>query len=81
VEQKFAKEEAKSFHIHLPRFLWYFILGLMLNPIQWAWQKRKGHICVDSTNGDDGPDEQGSPNTHIPKPSPKNADECHSLGF
>jgi hypothetical protein len=33
VEQKFAKEEEKSFHIHLPRFLVYFIAGLMLNPL------------------------------------------------
>ena len=37
VEKKFAKEEEKSFHIHLPRFLCYFIVGLMINPIQWAW--------------------------------------------
>jgi hypothetical protein len=32
-ESKFAKEEEKSFHIHLTRFLVYFIHGLMLNPI------------------------------------------------
>jgi hypothetical protein len=76
VEQKFAKEEEKSFHIHLPRFLTYFIVGLMLNPLQWAWQKGKGRICVDCTNGPDGPDTLGSANTHIPKPSPENADEC-----
>ena len=37
VEKKFAKEEEKSFHIHLPRFLTYFIVGLMLNLLQWAW--------------------------------------------
>jgi hypothetical protein len=35
VKKKFAKEEAKSFHIHLPHFLCYFLVGLMLNPIQW----------------------------------------------
>jgi hypothetical protein len=76
VEQKFAKEEEKSFHIHLPRFLMYFIAGLMINPLQWAWQKGKGRICVDCTNGPDGPDTPGSANTHIPKPSEDNPDEC-----
>jgi hypothetical protein len=76
VEKKFAKEEEKSFHVHFPRFLCYFIVGLMLNPIQWAWQKGKGRICVDGTHGPDGPDTAGSPNTTIPKPSPDNADEC-----
>jgi hypothetical protein len=55
VEQKFAKEEEKSFHIHLPRFLLHFIVGLMLNPLQWAWQTGKGRIFVDCTNGTDGP--------------------------
>ncbi len=34
VEAKFAKEEERSFHIHLPRFLVYFISGLLLNPIK-----------------------------------------------
>jgi hypothetical protein len=76
VEQKFAKEEEKSFHIHLPRFLLHFIAGLMLNPLQWAWQKGKGLICVDCTNGPDGPDTDRSENTHIPKPSEENADKC-----
>jgi hypothetical protein len=76
VEKKFAKEEEKSFHIHFPRFLCYFLVGLMLNPIQWEWQKGKGRICVDSTNGNNGPDTKSSPNTHIPKPSADNADEC-----
>jgi hypothetical protein len=76
VEQKFAKEEEKSFHIHLPRFLVYFIAGLMLNPLQWAWQKGKGRICVDCTNGPEGPDNPASANTHIPKPSADNPDEC-----
>jgi hypothetical protein len=81
VEQKFAKEEEKSFHIHLPRFLVYFIVGLMLNPLQWAWQKGKGRICVDCTNGPDGPDTPGSANTHIPKPSKHNPDECPPVHY
>ena len=76
VEKKFAKEEEKSFHIHLPRFLTHFIMGLMLNLLQWAWQKGKGRICVDCTNGPDGPDTLGSANTHIPKPSVDNVEEC-----
>ncbi len=76
VEQKFAKEEEKSYHIHFPRFLTHFIVGLMLNLLQWAWQKGKGRICVDCTNGPDGPDTPGSANTHIPKPSAQHADEC-----
>jgi hypothetical protein len=76
VEAKFAKEEEKSFHIHLPRFLSYFLVGLMINPIQWAWQKGKGRICIDCTHGPDGPDTPGSPNTSIPKPSAEHPDEC-----
>jgi hypothetical protein len=43
IEAKFAKEE-KSCHIHLPRFLLYFIVGLMIHPIQWAWQKKSRTI-------------------------------------
>jgi hypothetical protein len=76
VEEKFAKEEQKSFHIHFPRFLVYFIVGILLNPLQWEFDKGKGRICVDCTNGANGPDNEGSANTHIPKPSPKNPDEC-----
>jgi hypothetical protein len=76
VEEKFAKEEEKSFHVHMPRFIAYFILGLLLNPLQWEWDKGKGRICVDGTGGPDGPDTPGSCNTHIPKPSPDNRDEC-----
>jgi hypothetical protein len=76
VEAKFAKEEATSFHIHLPRFLIYFIVGLLLNPLQWEWDKGKGRICVDGTHGPEGSDTPGSCNTHIPKPSVENPDEC-----
>jgi hypothetical protein len=76
VEEKFAKEEYTSYHIHLPRFLVYFIVGLLLNPLQWECDKGKGRICVDGTNGPDGPDFLGSCNTHIPKPSRENPDEC-----
>ena len=76
VEAKFAKEEQKSFHVHFPRFVAYFIVGLLLNPLQWEWDKGKGRICVDGTGGPEGPDTAGSCNTHIPKPSSENPDEC-----
>jgi hypothetical protein len=39
VEEKFVKEEAKSYHIHLPRFVIHFIPGLVLAPLQWANHK------------------------------------------
>jgi hypothetical protein len=73
VEAKFAAEEEKSFHIILPKFFVRFIVGLFLNPLQWAVRKAKGRICVDCTNG---PDPIGSPNNFIKKPSVANADEC-----
>jgi hypothetical protein len=73
VEAKFAAEEEKSFHVILPKFFVFFILGSFLNPLQWAMRKGKGQICVDCTNG---PDPVGSPNHSIPKPSPANADAC-----
>jgi hypothetical protein len=47
VAAKFAAEEEKTFHIHLPRFLIWFINGLFLAPLQWTVRKGKGRICVD----------------------------------
>jgi hypothetical protein len=76
VEAKFTKEEEKSFHIHLPRFLVYFISGLILNPIQWAVRKGKGHICIDCTNGPDGADTTSLANTFIPSPKEGKTDAC-----
>jgi hypothetical protein len=76
VEAKFAKEEEKSFHIHLPSFLVYFFYGLMLNPIQWALRKGKGRICIDCTNGPDGADTTSSANTFIPRPKVGDIDAC-----
>jgi hypothetical protein len=76
VEAKFAKEEEKSFHIHLPRFLVYLIFGLILNPIQWAIRKGKGRICIDCTNGPDGADTTSSANTFIPRPKAGDTDAC-----
>lgn len=76
VMTKFAKEEEKTFHIHFPRFLLYFVQGVMLNPLQWAVRKGKGRICVDCTNARQGKAAPGSPNTYIPSPSEANPDEC-----
>jgi hypothetical protein len=76
VEAKFAKEEEKTFHIHLPRFLLYCLNGLIVNPIQWAIRKGKGRICIDCTNGPDGPDTLSSANTFIPSPKAGDTDAC-----
>jgi hypothetical protein len=76
VAAKFAKEEERSFHIHFPRAMLYFIFGLFLNPLQWVMRKGKGRICVDYTNRPNGPDTLSSINTWIPKPHPSVADEC-----
>eukprot|EP00980_Cylindrotheca_fusiformis_P016484 scaffold4912_cov113-Cylindrotheca_fusiformis.AAC.1 len=73
VHKKFAKEEWKGYHVHFHRFLFVFLRGLILNPIQWVFDKGKGRICIDCTNG---PIEAGSANTYIPKPSPENMEEC-----
>jgi hypothetical protein len=81
VESKFAKEEEKSFHIHLPRFLVYFIYGLMLNPIQWAVRKGKGRICIDCTNGQNGADTTSSANTFIPRPKDGDLDACPPVHY
>lgn len=61
VAQKFAKEEAKSFHIHLPRIFIYYIAGVLINPLQWAMRKGKGRICVDCTHARN---PAGSPNSY-----------------
>ena len=76
VMKKFAAEEEKSFHLHLPRFLTFFLHGLMLNPLQWVVRKGKGRICVDCTNASRGKESPCSPNTWIPPPSLDNPDEC-----
>jgi hypothetical protein len=78
VEEKFANEEAKSFHIHLPQIFIFFIAGLLLNPLQWAVCKSKGHICVDCTNARY---PEGSPNAYIPSSSVDNADECPPVHY
>jgi hypothetical protein len=73
VSKKFAKEEWKGYHVHFLRFLSTYIYGIILNPLQWVFDKGKGRICVDCTNG---PDPRGAANTYIPKPSLDNEEEC-----
>jgi hypothetical protein len=77
VEEKFVKEEAKSYHIHLPCFVMHFIPGLVLTPLQWVLQKGKGRICMDCN----GPDLTALPNTSIPKPSAHNMDKCQLVYY
>jgi hypothetical protein len=45
VEGKFVKEEAKSFHIHLPRFLIYFLPGLILPPPMGYTKRERQDLC------------------------------------
>ena len=78
IEEKFAKEEWKSFHLHFKRFAFEFIPGLVVNPIQWVFDKGKGRICIDCTNG---PDPEGAINTHIPKPKEQKELECPEVFY
>jgi hypothetical protein len=50
VRAKLAKEEAQSFHIALPRFLWRFLPGIHIALMVWAWRKGKGRLCVDPSS-------------------------------
>jgi hypothetical protein len=64
--QAFAKEEAASYHIHLPRFIAHFIYGLFLCPISWVIRKGKGQLVIDASTMLT-PDDTGAPNSYIPK--------------
>jgi hypothetical protein len=78
IKEKFTKEEWQSYHIHFLRFLMAFVYGLILNPIQWAFDKGKGRICIDCTNG---LDQHGSENTYIPSLLADNPDECPPIFY
>jgi len=73
VERKLAAEEEKSFHLPFPRFLVYFIPGIIVSPLLWVEKLGKGRICVDCTGG---PVPDVAPNSFIPSPSMERADEC-----
>jgi len=81
VRAKIAKEEAQSFHLALPRFLWRFLPGIHLAPMVWALRKGKGRVCVDpSTELFD--DDDGAANSHIPAPGTDGReDECPAIHY
>jgi hypothetical protein len=66
---KLAKEEALSYQIILPRFLWRFIYGLHLSPLTYVVRRpgEEGRSCVDSST-QIGQHATGAPNDNIPKP-------------
>lgn len=65
VREKFAKKEANSFHIVLPKFLALFLPGLMISPISWLVRNNKGRIII-NTSSSLSPNDTGAPNPHIP---------------
>jgi hypothetical protein len=81
VRLRFAKEEAQSFHIAFPRFVWRFIVGLHLAALVWAVRKLKGRLCVDPSSTISG-DDDGAANARIPKPGlPGHEDECPPIFY
>lgn len=78
---KFGKEEARSLHLAFPRFIAFFLPGLMIAPISWVVRKGKGRIVVDasSTISDN---DRGNVNAQIPKQgSAGHADECPKVYY
>jgi hypothetical protein len=65
VREKFAKEEALSFHLVFPKFVALFVPGMMISPISWLFRKGKGRLIIDASSPL-GPDDTGAPNSHIP---------------
>jgi hypothetical protein len=61
VRARFAKEEAQSFHIAFPRFIWRFIVGLHLAALVWAIRKLIGRLCVNPSSTIH-PDDDGAAN-------------------
>ena len=81
VREKLAKEEAQSFHLALPRFLWRFIDGLHLSPIVWNIRKGKGCMCVDPSSHISDHDD-GAANDKIPSPGTEHReDECPTIYY
>jgi hypothetical protein len=65
VREKFAKEEANSFHVtYDSHFTALSIPGLMLSPISWIKQKGKGWLIVDASTRL-AQNDMGAPNNHI----------------
>ena len=76
VRTKFGKEEARSLHLALPKFVAWFLPGLMISPLSWVVRKGKGRIIVDSSTVL-APGDRGNINAQIPKQgTPGRSDEC-----
>jgi hypothetical protein len=81
VRAKLAKEEAQSFHVALPQFLWHFLPGIHIALMVWAWQKGKGCLCVDPSSRISSTND-GAPNDSIPPPGlDGHEDECPSIYY
>lgn len=81
VRFKLAKEEAQSFHIAMPRFLWRFIPGIHLNLFVWHIRKGKGRLCVDPSTTISAVDD-GNANASIPDPGTLGReDECPAIYY
>jgi hypothetical protein len=81
VRTHFAKEEAQSFHIAFPRFIWRFIVGLHLAALVWVNCKLKGQLCVDPSSIFP-PVDDGAANARIPKPgTPGCEDKCPPIFY
>ena len=81
VREKFGKEEARSLHLAFPRFVAYFLPGLMISPISWVIRKGKGRIVVDCSAKLHATD-TGCINDKIPNQgSAGNADECPGVHY
>jgi hypothetical protein len=81
VRAKFAKEEERSYHVALPRWMCFFIYGLFLSPITWVIRKGKGRICIDNSSKVHAADD-GAPNDYIPAPgTPGREDECPAVYY
>jgi hypothetical protein len=81
VRAHFAKEEAQSFHMAFPRFIWRFIVGLHLAALVWAIRKLIGQLCIDPSRTIH-PDDDGTANERIPKPGTIGwEDECPPIFY
>mgnify|MGYP000010815480 CR=1 FL=1 len=81
VREKIRKEEHLSYHVLLPRWLWRFLEGLQLCPINWHIRREgeEGRVCCDATTIIAG---VAGPNESIPKPGTEDReDECPSIHY
>jgi hypothetical protein len=62
------EEEALTYHILLPRFLWHFIPGLHLSMMTWHVHKGKGCLIVDPSSTIDDYLDDGAQNSQIYDP-------------